>query len=93
MVLPLYDDNPTGRVPYLTILFIALNVLVFAFVQPHGGAAAARFEYRHAVIPCEISQGRPLSEAEIVSGECGATRATAGGTTEMRRGSKGAGMR
>jgi len=75
VVLPLYDDNPTGRVPYLTILFIALNVVVFAFVQPRGGEAEARFNYRHAVIPCELDQGRPLSEAEIVSGECGATRA------------------
>ncbi|MFM7060209.1 MAG: rhomboid family intramembrane serine protease [Actinomycetes bacterium] len=75
MVLPLYDDNPTGRVPYLTILFIALNVVVFAFIQPRGDGAATRFDYRHAMIPCELEQGRPLSEAEIVSGDCGATRA------------------
>ena len=81
VVLPLYDDNPTGRVPYLTILVIARNVIVFAFIQPHGGSAEARFEYRHAVIPCEITQGRPLSEAEIVSGDCGATSAIDRGTT------------
>jgi membrane associated rhomboid family serine protease len=81
VVLPLYDDNPTGRVPYLTILIIAINVFVFALVQPHGGGDEARFQYRHAVIPCEISQVRPLSEAEIVSGECGATSATDGGVT------------
>ena len=32
MVLPLYDDNPSGRVPFLTILVIAVNVLIFVLV-------------------------------------------------------------
>jgi membrane associated rhomboid family serine protease len=81
VVLPLYDDNPTGRVPYLTILFIALNVVVFAFVQPRGGEAEVEFTYRYAVIPCELDQGSPLSQGEAFTGECGLGREDEPGST------------
>ena len=37
MVIPLHDDNPTERFPFVTVAIIALNVLVYLFVQPHSG--------------------------------------------------------
>jgi hypothetical protein len=39
VVLPIHDDNPTQRLAIVTALLIAANVLVFAFVQPHGDIA------------------------------------------------------
>jgi len=30
-MIPLYDDNPTRRVPVVTVLFIAINVLVYLY--------------------------------------------------------------
>jgi len=32
MFIPLKDDNPTARIPYVTILFIALNAVVFFYL-------------------------------------------------------------
>ena len=72
MVIPLHDDNPTTRRPVVTILLIAVNLFVFAFLQPHdGGSAEARFDYEHAAIPCEISHGTPLTVEEVTTGRCG----------------------
>ena len=72
MVIPLHDDNPSARRPIVTIIFIALNLFVFALVQPHGDASAeTRFDYEHAAIPCEISHGTPLTVGEATTGTCG----------------------
>jgi membrane associated rhomboid family serine protease len=70
MVIPLRDDNPTTRTPVLTIVLIVANLAIFAFVQPHGSEASARFDYEHAAIPCEVVHGRPLSSAQIASQSC-----------------------
>jgi membrane associated rhomboid family serine protease len=71
MVIPLRDDNPTTRFPVLTVLLIAANLFVFAFVQPHGGAAQENaFDYQHAAIPCELVHGRPLTFSEIRTETC-----------------------
>jgi membrane associated rhomboid family serine protease len=72
MVIPLHDDNPTSRRPIVTIILIALNLFVFALVQPHdGGVEEARFDYERAAIPCEIAQGEPLTVREVTTGRCG----------------------
>ncbi|MCU1369876.1 MAG: putative rane protein [Ilumatobacteraceae bacterium] len=34
MALPIRDDEPTRRVPWITLTLIALNVFVFLFLQP-----------------------------------------------------------
>jgi membrane associated rhomboid family serine protease len=39
-MVPLRDDNPTRRFAKVTLALIALNVAVFALVQPHGSRAA-----------------------------------------------------
>jgi membrane associated rhomboid family serine protease len=67
-VIPLKDYNPTRRFPVITLLLIAINVGVYFFVQrPFDDTASqARFSYEVAAIPCEVVQGRPLTEDEIV---------------------------
>jgi len=38
MFIPLKDENPTSRFPYITVFFIALNILIFLyqFFSPQG---------------------------------------------------------
>ena len=69
MVLPLRDQNPTKRLPIVTLILIAINVFVYFAVQPHGDAEN-RFVYDHAVIPCEVVHGHPLSEKQIGTRSC-----------------------
>lgn len=54
MFIPLKDENPTSRFPYITILFIALNVLVFLFqvLSPQG---LQYYAYKMGAIPYEIT--------------------------------------
>jgi membrane associated rhomboid family serine protease len=60
MVFPIGDDN-TGRVrtPYITYLFIALNVLVFVFLQ--GMGTNEQFTYAFSVVPEEIRTGDDIA--------------------------------
>ena len=60
MVFPVSDDN-TGRTrtPYVTYLLIALNVLVFVFLQ--GLGANERFTYAFSVVPEEIRTGEDIA--------------------------------
>ena len=67
-MLPLKDYNPTKHFPYMTVLLIAANIFVYLFVQRPGSSTTVndlKFTYRYAAIPCEVVQGRPLSDAEI----------------------------
>jgi len=73
MVLPLRDLNPTKRLPIVTLLIIAVNVFVYFAIQPHGTTQRSdRFVYDHAVIPCELRHGRPLTEPQIALQSCSA---------------------
>jgi membrane associated rhomboid family serine protease len=60
MVFPVGDDN-TGRTrtPYLTYLLIALNVLVFVFLQ--GMGTNEQFTYAFSVVPEEIRTGEDIA--------------------------------
>ena len=71
---PLFDDS-SNRHQYLRI----------RLVQPHNASKDFVFSYEHAVIPCEIRDQAPLSEAELVSGECGRSRVTIEGETYGER--------
>ncbi len=65
-MIPIKDYNPTSRLPIVTILLIAVNVVVYFFVQPHYRPGdEAKFTFEHAAIPCEVVYGRPLSGDEI----------------------------
>ena len=60
MVLPIGDDN-TGRLrtPYVTYLLIALNVLVFVFLQ--GMGTNEQFTYTFSTVPQEIRTGEDVA--------------------------------
>jgi membrane associated rhomboid family serine protease len=70
-MLPLHDYNPTKRPSLVVPLLIAINVVVFLFIQPTfaGGTARERgfkqieFSFCHAAIPYEVTHGRPLADA------------------------------
>jgi len=71
-MFPIRDDN-TGRVrtPYVTWALIALNVLVFVFLQ--GIGTNEKFTYAFSTIPQEIRTGKDV--AENVTVELGDRRA------------------
>jgi membrane associated rhomboid family serine protease len=73
MVFPIGDDN-TGRVrtPLVTYALIALNVLVFVFLQGMGNNE--RFTYAFSTVPQEIRTGDDV--ARDVTVEVGDERAT-----------------
>ena len=62
MFIPLRDDNPTRRTPYITIALLAANVVVFAF----GALSAAGLRgnaLRFGAIPYEVTHFRSLDAA------------------------------
>ena len=73
MVFPISDDN-TGRVrtPYVTYALIALNVLVFVFLQ--GMGTNEQFTYAFSTVPQEIRTGQDV--ARVVTIEVGGERGT-----------------
>ncbi len=83
-MIPLQDDNPTRRFPLVTLLLIAVNVYVYFLVQRPQAArdSELRFNYSYAAIPCEVVDGEPLSEEEVVRTlEQGDTEACVGDDT------------
>ena len=70
MVLPIGDDNQ-GRLttPYVVYLVVALNVLVFLFLQQAGMTPRGEyFTYGYSVIPYEITTGTDLKEPVVLRG-------------------------
>lgn len=81
-MLPLKDENPTRRTPFVTVLLIGACLWAFFAWQPldtsgtvdvETAAGILRFDestafvLEYAAIPCEIVQQRPLSIDEIRS--------------------------
>jgi membrane associated rhomboid family serine protease len=72
VVIPIHDDNPTRRRAVVTVLLVAINVGVFFLLQPQDSATDAgaieqvEFNFQYAAIPCEVVEGRPLTEEELV---------------------------
>jgi membrane associated rhomboid family serine protease len=61
MVFPIGDDNTDRlRTPYVTYLLIALNVLVFVFLQ--GLGTNDRFTYAFSVVPEEIRTAEDIAK-------------------------------
>jgi membrane associated rhomboid family serine protease len=70
-LIPIHDDNPTGRRAWFTIILIALNVVVFVFEpasrslngEPSSAADVCHqesFFRRYAAIPRELTTNRQL---------------------------------
>ncbi|MEM9037612.1 MAG: rhomboid family intramembrane serine protease [Actinomycetota bacterium] len=65
-MIPLSDDNPTRRTPYVTIGLILASVITFFAVQPEANSGdGVRFTFEYAAIPCELAGGAPLSLIEL----------------------------
>ena len=82
MAMPLYDSQPARRVPWVTYLLVAANVVVFLLTPMSNFAAwygegnvrecsAAHFVYEYAAVPKELTTGdqQPMP-AEVVR-QCG----------------------
>jgi membrane associated rhomboid family serine protease len=63
MVFPIGDDNSDRiRTPYVNYLFLAVNVLVFVFLQ--GMGTNAEFTYAFSTVPQEIVTGQDIQTAD-----------------------------
>lgn len=69
-MFPISDVNPARGTPFLTLLVIAANVLVFFLLQPRDPEAGLEFGYRHAAIACELTTGAALTDVEARSDRC-----------------------
>lgn len=59
MLLPIGDDNSDRTItPYVNYILIALNVLVFIFLQ--GGGNNFEFTYAFSTVPAEILTGKDI---------------------------------
>ncbi|HEV3400968.1 MAG TPA: rhomboid family intramembrane serine protease [Acidimicrobiales bacterium] len=76
-MIPLKDYNPTTTFPFVTVIIIGACVWIYFFVQPSGQSVFLertaedevediRWTVRNAAIPCELVQGRPLTNRELV---------------------------
>jgi len=76
-MIPISDHNPVRRLPIVTLLLIVACVVVYFAVQPTGTPELywggiveeldeedLRFVVDNAAIPCELVEGRPLTEGE-----------------------------
>ncbi|MEW5995685.1 MAG: rhomboid family intramembrane serine protease [Candidatus Zixiibacteriota bacterium] len=61
MFIPIKDDTPTIRRPYLTVALIVVNILVFLYETSLGGRGFQLFTYRYGFIPYEFVTGLELT--------------------------------
>ncbi len=67
-MFPISDENERGHGPaYVSLLFIALNVLVFVLLQAGGGEAGTGFTYGYSAVPFEITSGTDLVGPEPIT--------------------------
>lgn len=59
MFIPLKDENPTSRFPYITVFFIGLNILIF-FYQLFSPQGMQYHVYKLGAIPFEITHFKTL---------------------------------
>ena len=65
-MFPIGDDNSDRTItPIVTYLFIAINVLVFVFLQGLGGNDV--FTYAFSLVPQEITSGVDIASTQIVT--------------------------
>jgi membrane associated rhomboid family serine protease len=60
-MFPLKDNIPTRRFPFLTVLFIAINVVVWLFVQKAGTAGNEQY-FHYGAVPCDLTGSGPASQ-------------------------------
>jgi membrane associated rhomboid family serine protease len=70
-MFPIGDENERGHGPaFVSLAFIALNVLVFLVLQGAGATQeGAEFTYGYSAVPVEITTGVELTEPEPITVE------------------------
>lgn len=63
-MIPLYDDNPTRSPAYVTVAFIALNVLVFFYEISLHPVDLREFVHGYGVIPVRVTSD-PTADAYL----------------------------
>lgn len=64
-MIPIHDDNPTRTFPWLTILLIAANCVVFAFEVTRTPAQLATFIDTWAFVPARLMQPSTAASALV----------------------------
>lgn len=71
-MFPIGDDNSDRTItPFVNYAFIALNILVFVFLQGLGGNDA--FSYAFSLVPQEITSGVDLTGIQVARDSMGRT--------------------
>ncbi|MBN2847867.1 MAG: rhomboid family intramembrane serine protease, partial [Coriobacteriia bacterium] len=65
-MIPIRDENPTRRLPWLTILLIGANIAVFVYELSLGPDALQAFWMRWAIVPARFLAD-PFSPAELAT--------------------------
>lgn len=69
-MFPIGDDNSDRHLtPFVNYAFIAINILVFIFLQGLGGNDA--FSYAFSLVPLEITTGVDITGAQVVRDSLG----------------------
>jgi membrane associated rhomboid family serine protease len=96
-VFPLKDNIPTDRFPFVTVALIAINVIVFLFLQQPSGFSSVNNEtvVKYGAIPYELTHpGRhcglepvevPTGSEQVVACQGDRTVHTSQGTAELAR--------
>ena len=70
MLMPIGDDNSGRRsTPYVVYTIVALNILVFVFLQQLGSQGGDPFTYGYSVVPYEITRGVDLQQPVAVTAD------------------------
>jgi membrane associated rhomboid family serine protease len=67
MVIPVSDDNPTHRTPWVNWALLAINLFVFVVLQPWQANPCVQqaFFVDWAAVPEEVVSGEPMSQTEV----------------------------
>lgn len=65
-MIPIKDENPTRRTPWVTVLFIAMNVAVFAYSSTLSPQDLQAFWSQWAFVPARFL-GNPFSPAQLAT--------------------------
>lgn len=66
MLFPLFDRNPTRRIPWLTMLLIAVNLGIAFWMHGMGEEQTLDLLYEHGLVPKRLSQIDAAQPTEIV---------------------------
>ena len=64
-MIPIRDENPTQRTPYINYILIAINVLVFLW-QISLGSRQEQIIYSMALIPVNITMGLDIGDFQAI---------------------------